>query len=76
MRAGLFSFSEEKLIGVPNVLLKFCEGFALAHDTWDFNQLADVPVSIFPIFEGKVYIFHLSHPLRLRASILLYDALQ
>ena len=60
-RDGLLSFSKDKLIGVIDVRLKFFEGFALAHDTWDFDQLADIPIPIFPIFKRQAYSLHVSH---------------
>ena len=59
---GLFSFSQDQLIGVVNVRLKFGEGFALAHDTWDFDELADIPVSVFPVFECQPDILHVRQP--------------
>jgi hypothetical protein len=62
-RHGLLSLSEDKLIGVVNVRLKLREGFTLAHDTWDFDQLADIPIPVFPIFKSQAYILHVNHPL-------------
>jgi len=52
-RDGPLSLSEDKLIGIVNVRLKFFEGFALAHDTWDFDQLANKPIPVFPLFESQ-----------------------
>jgi len=63
-REGLFSFREEKPIGVVNVRLKFFESFSLAHDPWDFDQLADIPVSIFPVLESQGYLLHGNHLLK------------
>jgi hypothetical protein len=54
MRGGLCAFfSKHLLIGVLYVRLQGGERAALAHNPWDFDQLADIPGSVFPVFKRE-----------------------
>ncbi len=45
--------TEYQLVDFADILLEFAQSFPLAEDPRDFSYLADVPVIVAPVFQGK-----------------------
>lgn len=53
----LLPLAEYEGVGVPDVLLEFFEGCALADDLGFLDQLTNKPISVFSVLEGKRHLY-------------------